>query len=333
MKNILKVGIIGLGVGYKHFLAFQNDKRCKVVAVCDFDKKKVRKFNFLQNKKKEIKIYKKDIDIIKNSEIDIISIASYDSYHFKEIKECIKNKKNIFIEKPICLSLKELKKIKKLLVGSNIKISCNLNLRTSEIFKKTQKSKKFGKTFYFEGDYNSGRIEKLTKGWRGDENYHSVILSSAIHMIDLMMWFKKDTPTEVTGYANNIVTKKSKFRFDDFVVLLFKFKDNFIGKITANTGCIHPHFHNVALYGQKQTFLNTINGAYKIEKKKNFLIKDLGKGYRGKKQNLMITNFVDSIIYNKKNFLSKKYLFDLMTVCFKSIESLKTKKKIKINYS
>lgn len=333
MNSILKVGVIGLGVGYKHFLAFQKDKRCNVIGVCDFDRKKLRKFNLLHNKDKKIRTYKKDSDIIKNSDIDIISIASYDSYHFKEIKECIKNKKNIFIEKPICLSLKELNHIKKLLAGSKIKISCNLNLRTSKIFRNIQKSKKFGKIFYFEGDYNSGRIEKLTKGWRGDEKYHSVVLSGAIHMIDLMMWLKRDTPIEVTGYSNNIVTRKSKFRFDDFVVLLFKFRDNFVGKITANLGCIHPHFHNVALYGEKQTFLNTLNGALSIEKKNNFLIKNLGKGYRGKKQNLMIKDFVDSLVYEKKNSLEKKYLFDLMTVCFKSIESLKSKKKVKIKYS
>ena len=39
MKKI-KVGIIGLGVGYKHFEAYNFSKNSTVKSVCDFDKKK-----------------------------------------------------------------------------------------------------------------------------------------------------------------------------------------------------------------------------------------------------------------------------------------------------
>lgn len=332
MNKILNVGIIGLGVGYKHFLAYEKHQNCKVVAVCDFDKKKINSFNIYSNKNKKIKIYSNDDDIIRDKEIDLISIASYDSYHFNQIIKCIKLKKNIFIEKPICLFEKELIQIKKALEGTNIKISCNLNLRTSDIFKKIQKKKNFGKIFYFEGDYNSGRIHRLTKEWRGNEKYHSIILSSAIHMIDLMMWFKNDKPIEVTGYSNKIISKKTKFKFDDFVVLIFKFKDNFIGKVTANIGCVHPHFHNVALYGKKKTFINNIKETFEISKRKNYLFKKFKKNYRGEKLDAMITNFVNSIIFNRKEYFSKDYLFNLMTVCFRSIQAVKNNKKIKINY-
>ena len=41
MQKIYRVGIIGLGVGFKHFMAFQKLKNIKVTAVCDYDKKKI----------------------------------------------------------------------------------------------------------------------------------------------------------------------------------------------------------------------------------------------------------------------------------------------------
>ena len=36
---MLNVGIIGLGVGYHHYRAFKKIVNCKVLVICEFDKK------------------------------------------------------------------------------------------------------------------------------------------------------------------------------------------------------------------------------------------------------------------------------------------------------
>ena len=43
IKQILNVGIIGLGVGQHHLRAFNKNKNCKVVAICDFNKDKLQR--------------------------------------------------------------------------------------------------------------------------------------------------------------------------------------------------------------------------------------------------------------------------------------------------
>ena len=49
--------------------------------------------------------------IFKDKSINLVSIASYDNYHFTQILKCIRHNKNIIIEKPMCLNLNQLKKI------------------------------------------------------------------------------------------------------------------------------------------------------------------------------------------------------------------------------
>ena len=48
--------------------------------------------------------------MLKNKNIKIISLASYDNYHFKQVISCLNNNKNVFVEKPLCMFKHELKK-------------------------------------------------------------------------------------------------------------------------------------------------------------------------------------------------------------------------------
>ena len=60
----------------------------------------------------------------------MISIASHDNYHFSQILLALKNKKHVFVEKPLCQTHQELNKIKKELnKNKSIKFSSNLVLR------------------------------------------------------------------------------------------------------------------------------------------------------------------------------------------------------------
>ena len=102
--------------------------------------------------------------VVEDKNINLISIASYDEFHYSQILSSIKNKKNIIIEKPMCLKPVELKKIFNILKkNKNIKIMSNLVLRTENIFRKIKKEIAKDKLFYIEADYIWGRLNKLTK--------------------------------------------------------------------------------------------------------------------------------------------------------------------------
>ena len=61
--------------------------------------------------------------------------------------------------------------------------------------------------YFLEGDYNYGRIDKLTKGWRGKVKDYSVILGGGIHLLDLILSLKRSKVMEVYTQTNKIITK------------------------------------------------------------------------------------------------------------------------------
>ena len=108
-KNI---GIIGLGVGEAHIRGFEQHPNCKVVAVCDFSKEKR---NYAHKNYPHLMVTSHPDQILEDPDIDVVSIASYDNYHYDQIIKAIKNEKHVFVEKPICMYEKEAKNIYSLL--------------------------------------------------------------------------------------------------------------------------------------------------------------------------------------------------------------------------
>ena len=123
----LNVGVIGLGVGEQHLIAYQNHPDCVVKAVCDFDYEIQKRFSV---DCPNIKFVKNPDEILCDSSIDVVTIASWDNYHYEQIVKGLEHGKHIFVEKPICLTSNELNSIKDnykfnkiLMVGYNRRFS------------------------------------------------------------------------------------------------------------------------------------------------------------------------------------------------------------------
>ena len=97
----LRLGIIGLGVGMKHALALADHPFCEIVGLCDFSDDKLKKAG--ENYPGAL-LTKNASEILDNPVINVVSIASFDNYHFEQTVRAIKNGKHVFVEKPVCLS-------------------------------------------------------------------------------------------------------------------------------------------------------------------------------------------------------------------------------------
>ncbi len=320
------MGVIGLGVGEQHLIGFLNSPLVKSVSICDFDVKKIEK---IKSKYPVKKIYKNSKSMIDDSEIDIISIASFDNNHFNQIERALHNEKNVFCEKPICNSYNELKKIKNILSKKKyLKMTTNTLLRLSPRFQKLKKkieNSYFGSIYYMEFDYNYGRVHKLLDGWRGKIKNYSATRGGGIHMIDLLLWLKKSYPKKITTYANNICTRSMKNKINDFVVSLLKFADGSVVKISSNFGCVYPHTHRIMIYGDIRTFEQSYSSSFFLTKKKDRTItkKNDTNEYPGIKKHVMISNFLESINKNKKLIISHDEMFQTMKLCLDIEKSIK----------
>ena len=167
MKKKIKAGVIGLGVGAHHAKILSLHSKTDLVWLCDYDKKKLKD---VSSKFVGVKITQNPNDIFLDPNLDLICIASYDEFHFEHVLKALKNNKHVYVEKPICLSEVELKKIRKSFKKyPNLHLSSNMVLRTCPLFKKIKnsiKSNKLGKIYHLEADYLWGRRQKLISGWR-----------------------------------------------------------------------------------------------------------------------------------------------------------------------
>ncbi len=331
----LNVGIIGLGVGEKHIEGYEKNNSCKVVAICDKDEKKLREVSDRYPSKNSLRNPDK---ILFDPTIDVVSIATYDNSHCDLIEKAIKNRKHIFVEKPLCLNKNEYEIICKLLLNNN-----NLNLSSNLILRKTPRfiSLKdkidkgvLGLPYYIEGDYDYGRINKILEGWRGQIPNYSVMHGGGIHLIDLISWILSKKVQEVFAFGTNIATASTNFRGNDMVAALLKFDGGVIAKVSANFACVTPHFHRLSVYGTKATFQQSHGATVFINSRDPKIPhENIFDEYPGSHKGDLIPSFIDSIIKGKKSDIGKQEVCDVMAISLAIEESLKIGSKIKVEYN
>lgn len=257
----LRAGVIGLGVGARHIASYQAHARCTVVALCDTDAQRLQEIGAQYPGSR---LTTEAADILSDPQIDVVSIASYDNYHSEQVLAAVSAGKHVFVEKPLCLTDEEFRQIDAALcTHPEVQLSSNLVLRSSPQFQKLRKqiqSGALGRLYHLEGDYNYGRVEKLTGGWRGQLPFYSVSHGGAIHLIDLLLWLSGGRVSAVIAVGNQIATKDTQFKHPDMITALLKFTDGMTAKVTANFGCAMPHHHGLAVHGTDGSFKHDFLG-------------------------------------------------------------------------
>lgn len=309
---MFKVGIIGLGVGEKHIDGFEESGLAQVTHLCDFNNDKIL---YLQEKYPDKIVTKFANDILNNNDIDIVSIASFDDFHYEQILMAVKNEKHVFVEKPLCLTLNELNDLK-IKIPENIFISSNLILRQSPRFsnlKKNIEKNKLGKIYYIEASYDYGRIHKLLNGWRGKINNYSVMLGGGIHLLDLALWITGSRVQNISTMSSKIMNNNLAMKNPDFFVAIIKLTDGTILKLTTNYCSATPHLHQFKVYGTDGSFFHDVNeGRYFIGRDNDSLVSVCTDEFPGAQKGDMIPNFIKSINGDEEPILPKHKLFELM---------------------
>ena len=299
-RPLLRAAVIGLGVGERHAAAYYSDSRCELVALCDFDEVKLAEVG---SRYHATKLTTVSDEILCDPNVDVVSIASYDNHHASKVISALKAGKNVFVEKPLCLYSEELTNVTAALEKApHLKLSSNFVLRKVERFKELKNkitAGKLGQIYYLEGDYDYGRIEKITDGWRGLTPGYSVFHGGGIHLVDLILWLSGRQVCEVFAYGTQIGTSGSVFKENDMVCALLKLDGGIIAKVTANFPSVTPHFHKLCVYGTQGSFIQSHGGAsYQWSREKNSngdVCRDAYPDTSSKKKEV-ITSFVSSII-------------------------------------
>ncbi len=314
MKKKIKIGFIGCGKVFEHYLKILGNRKIKdyeILAICDknssITKKYSKKLNCLAFKEHE-KMFKKFVN-----KIDLIIVLSPSGDHFKHSKLALEHNFNVLCEKPAtmipnqCLILEKLSKKKGLIFGVAFQNRFNKSVET---LKKFLEKKKFGKINIINVRllwcrYQDYYMDAWHGKWKSDGG---VTNQQAIHHIDIVRWLFGPIH-EVNSVMTNQI---NKLQAEDTNNTLIKYKNGAIGTIQVTTS-IRPQDIEASLEVMGENGYMVLGGIalnkiekYSLKKLTNFekrLIKNSNEKVEnglGNSHKIVVDKILNSIKNNKK---------------------------------
>lgn len=213
IQNKLRCAVIGAGnMGRNHIRTYSEIPEADLVAISDSNEELGKKVS------EELKTcyYKNYKEMLKTEKPDVVSICVPTTYHYAVAKDCIKNKVNILLEKPIASNVAEAKKLLKLADKAGIKLMIGHIERHNPVVKKVKEL------------IDSGELGKIVAlmarrvgGFPPQIKDANIAVDLAIHDIDIANYLFDDIPVKAfINKQKNHIKKR-----EDSVELFLKYKN------------------------------------------------------------------------------------------------------------
>jgi polar amino acid transport system substrate-binding protein len=169
-------------------------------------------------------------DIMNNASINTVFIATQHNSHSQYTLEALKANKNVFVEKPLAMTIDELLNVEQAYKSSNSKLMVGFNRRFADVSKTIKKVfENLAEPLYVNIRVNAGFIPK--EHWTQNPVLGGGrIIGEMCHFIDLMQYFTNSEPIKV--YAECVNTSNEKIKTDDNISVVVKFKNGSIGNLS-----------------------------------------------------------------------------------------------------
>ena len=330
----MKYGLLGIGqAGLRHFEAFRKITSLKLVGFTEYDLKKAKKFEKLNN----IKHFNNINELLKLKP-DFVVIALPHFLRLEPILECCKNNINILIEKPLVLNINELSSIKKSISKKNLTHTISFVHRyRKEVltsYKLIQNSK-IGKIKFISETMISKKNQFLPK-WIDIKKFSGggVLLYNAIHSLDKISYLAKSKIHEVYAKKTNI---NKKIDVEDVISISIKFKNGIIAQLIAIFAPYEttPKWETKIFGTTGQIDINIRKGLT-LRSKNKIKSFDYSKYYQKNGLNYnfytQAKSYVDTLKKKTKPFISIQDGVNSVLVVDAVYNSIKKNKVIKIKY-
>jgi predicted dehydrogenase len=245
-----------------HAKAFLKSDKTNLLAVCDQNFETAKEF---AKKWRAQKVYSETEQMLKENEFQILSISSPTTTHYSLLKKALEKEiPHIWLEKPACESIEDLKELIKLTENSTSKVYLNYFRRYDEGFQKVKSILDKEKILSFNAYY--------TKGLRHNGS----------HLINLLSWllgaFQEATLSKIVS-TNEYPTVSSRLSFDKADVNVNGF-DHQLFEIFELDIVLERQRIRVLDGGQQIDFFEVENSSY-YSGYKNFQLKHTHSGTYG----------------------------------------------------
>ena len=228
--------------------------------------------------------------------VDIVSVCTPQHMHAAHVIAAARAGKHIVIEKPVAMSLDELRAMREAIDQAGVRTVVSFVLRWNPLFRTLKAliaDDAIGEVFCVETAYQH-YCGPWWSGWddaRRKDTGLSAFLVGGCHAIDALRWFAgrgeydAATPTEVFAYAGgrrkgatrqydhttNRWSEAPPMEYDGLEIALVRFDNGVLGKVAVNFECIQPYTFPLEVFGDKGTIRNNRLWSHKYVGQKDWV--------------------------------------------------------------
>ena len=252
----LGVGIIGCGnVSEEYVKAFQKDERSEIRALVSPNRADAECYS--DRYELDCTIETDAAKMLRQKDIDIVAICTPHNLHTKYAVAAAEAGKHIIIEKPVAITLEDLRMQQQAVKKAGVKTLVGFVLHWNPLLMTIDRlitEGIFGNIFMVEVDYMH-RIWMTTeqKWYASKEQSGTAILTGGCHAIDALRWFARSEAKQVSAYQ---VKTENPIEYPGTISVNVEFEDGKIGRITTTFDAQMPYRFNIGIYGTEGTIRN-----------------------------------------------------------------------------
>jgi predicted dehydrogenase len=275
--KVYEILIHGAGwVSSQHIAAYARNPATRVVAICDRSRE-VAQRRAEEQRLRDVAFYDDWEAALHHPGVDAVSICTPQHVHCRGVLAAAAAGKHILVEKPVGISLDELRQMRDAVHKAGVITVAGFVLRWNPLFRTLKAmlaDNAFGRPYYVEADYLSHN-GSWWSGWNDARTLAqgvSAMLVGGCHAVDAVRWFAASgeyeaaTPVEVYAVAggyrkgsrrdynpvlNAWIDDAPPMEYDGLEVALIKFDNGVLGKISVNADCIMPYRFPLRIFGDR----------------------------------------------------------------------------------
>ena len=255
------VGIVGYGwVATAHIPAINATPLGQVTAVCSSRKLDAAALSAQYGS--PISVYNDLDEMLANPDIQVVSLCGLPTRRLDQVVRTARAGKHLIIEKPLCLSLKELRAIHQAVQQAKVRTCVCFECRYAsqfQVIKAILDKGLLGTVHYGEVDYYHGIGPWYAQfRWcRSKKEGGSSLLEAGCHAMDALLLCMGSEVEEVMSYGTKSKSKLfAPYEYPSTTVTILKFKNGAVGKCASSIDCLQPYYFHTHLVGSKGSLLD-----------------------------------------------------------------------------
>lgn len=190
--------------------------------------------------------------------VDIVAILTPHHLHADMAVAAARAGKHMIIEKPLCVQLEDLPRVRAAVREAGVKTIVGFVLRWNPLLRMIRgnvEEGRLGRLIYAETDYVHGIVGKpYTKPWQTSRaTAGTSLLLGGCHAVDAIRYLVGRRVVEVSSCAGG---RTDGLQYPSTELALLKFDDGTIGKVGCCLEANMPYVFNVEVFGTAGTFRN-----------------------------------------------------------------------------